>query len=54
MKPWYQSLTIMSGVVFAVVQTLETSGVVPAGAGAELAKVLSGLAALIGLRRAAG
>lgn len=53
-KPWYQSLTIVAGIVFAAVQAAETLNVIPHGASAELAKVVAGLASLYGLRRAAG
>jgi len=53
-KPWYQSITIVFGIIFAAVQSAETMGVIPTGAGAELTKVFSGLGALYGLRRATG
>lgn len=53
-KPWYQSLTIVGGIVFAAIQSAETLGVVPAGTGAELMKVVAGLVSLYGLRRAQG
>ena len=53
-KKWFQSVTIVSGIIFAAIQSAETLGVVPAGASIELAKVFAGLATLYGLRRAAG
>ena len=53
-KPWYQSITVISGIIFAAISAAETAGVVPAGTGAELVKIASGLGALYGLRRAAG
>ena len=53
-KPWYQSLTIVSGIVFSALQAAETMGVAPVGTTMTLAQIVAGLATLIGLRRAQG
>lgn len=54
-KPWYQSVTIISALVFSAVSSLEASGVIPAGTAqnvADLIKVLSGFGTVFGMRRA--
>ena len=53
-KPWFQSITILGGIAFAAIQSAETLGVLPAGTGAELVKIATGLVTLYGLRRAQG
>lgn len=54
-KPAMKSVTILAAVAFAVIQTLESLGVVPPGgfeAIATLAKSLLGVLGVYGLRRA--
>lgn len=53
-KPWYQSVTILSGIVFAAIQSAETLGVIPTGVTVELGKIVAALGALYGFRRAQG
>ena len=53
-KPW-QSLAIVSGVVFGFIEVLEVNGLVPAGFGAQVlgtVQGISGIGAIWGLRRA--
>ena len=50
-KPWYQSVAILGGTAYAMLQAAETVGFVPAGTGVEIAKIGSGLTSVYGLRR---
>lgn len=56
-KRWFQSLTIVSGLIFSVLGYLQTQGLVPEGTAEGVANViqsLSGLGVIWGLRRAQG
>ena len=56
-KPWYQSMTIVGGSIYAALQFLESAGAMPAGvsgAASTLVQAIAGLVTLIGLRRAVG
>ena len=54
-KPWYNSMTMVGGAVFAAIGFLEQSGAIPAGASSQLTALVQAIAALValfGLRRA--
>lgn len=54
-KPWYKSLTMVFGSVFAGLQFLEQQAEVPAGTGQavlDFVQATAGVLALFGLRRA--
>lgn len=54
-KPWYQSVTVISAIVFAALQAAEKADVIPAGGTETLAAALEALSAVgvaFGLRRA--
>lgn len=56
-KRWFQSLTIVSGLIFTVLGYLQAQGLVPEGTADAVANVmqsLSGLGVIWGLRRAQG
>ena len=56
-KPWYKSVTILSAIGLAVMQTLEQTGTLPTGTQSGVVAVVNALAqlgVLFGLRRAVG
>lgn len=56
-KPWYKSVTIVSALVFSVLQTLEQQGVFPAGAAQSVVQLIQNAIVVLGafgLRKAIG
>ncbi len=54
-KPWFQSVTVLSAVLFAAIQAFEQQGVIPTGASraiADLAQNALIVSGVFGLRRA--